>query len=365
MTSFRCLSLLLAILLLHFVSLHHVVFEEIGKMAGALSYVHAIVPVNISSLAHAVHAFRHDVHALKKLYTEKHQPFGFTHDDWFHQRIVDLFQLASADADAMLVNIDSLRITLPAIAAEMHLPHEAHEYQIRRLSPFAIISGVIGTLMGWFTQCRLNNLRDRLDEVQDQQHRLIHVQAVQLQQLEEIETAVQQLYSSLKQGHTAWINYSSLDYARSQLRANLQKLIRVLQATHYRRLSIDLLPSDTLKRLFDAASRKARLHHHQLLLRHPSDLLQIETSNVHNRHDIHLILYIPMAPSDSLLRLFQLRPFPLPFTETHMLMPAPAHQILAISANTDRLSVELSAVHLLGCHRVNQVHICKRSRVLK
>jgi hypothetical protein len=128
MTSFQWISLLQAILLLHLVSPHHVVFEEIGKMAGALSYVHAIVPVNISSLAHAVHAFRHDVHVLKKLYIEKRQPSGFTHDDWFHQRIVDLFQLA--DVDAMLVNIDSLRYTLPAVATEMHLPLDTHEYQI-------------------------------------------------------------------------------------------------------------------------------------------------------------------------------------------------------------------------------------------
>jgi hypothetical protein len=52
---------------------------------------------------------------------------------------------------------------------------------IRRLSPFTIISGVIGMLMGWFTQRRLNNLRDQLDEVQDQQHHLLHVQTVQLQ----------------------------------------------------------------------------------------------------------------------------------------------------------------------------------------
>jgi len=48
-----------------------------------------------------------------------------------------------------------------------------------------------------------------------------------------------------------------------------------------------------------------------------------------------------------------------------MLMPNPDHQILAISANADRLSIELSAVHLLGCHRVNQVYMCERSGVLK
>jgi hypothetical protein len=52
--------------------------------------------------------------------------------------------------------------------------------------------------MGWFTQRRLNNLRDRIDEVEDQQHRLLQVQAVQLQRLEEVKTAIKQLYKSLK-----------------------------------------------------------------------------------------------------------------------------------------------------------------------
>jgi hypothetical protein len=40
--------------------------------------------------------------------------------------------------------------------------------------------------MGWFTQRRLNNLRERLDEVEDQQHRLLYVQAVQIQRIEEV-----------------------------------------------------------------------------------------------------------------------------------------------------------------------------------
>ena len=31
-------------------SAHHIVFEEIGEMAGALSYIHAVIPVNISGL---------------------------------------------------------------------------------------------------------------------------------------------------------------------------------------------------------------------------------------------------------------------------------------------------------------------------
>jgi hypothetical protein len=104
--------------------------------------------------------------------------------------------------------------------------------------------------MGWFTQRRLNNLRERLNEVEDQQHWLLYVQAVQVQCIEEVETALKSLYELLKTSHTAWISYSSLDYARDQLRANIQKLTRALQAAHYRRLSINLLPSSTLKKAF-------------------------------------------------------------------------------------------------------------------
>jgi hypothetical protein len=139
----------------------------------------------------------------------------------------------------MVANIRSLRETLLAATSDgTHLPHQDSEYRIRRCSPFTIIGGVIGTLMGWFTQRQLNNLRERLDEVEDQQHRLLYVQAVQIQRIEEVETALKNLYELLKTSHATWISYSSLDYARDQLRANIQKLIRALQAAHHHRLSI-------------------------------------------------------------------------------------------------------------------------------
>jgi hypothetical protein len=152
MTSPQELFFLIAVALLHPTFPHHVVFEEIGKMAGALSYVHAIVPVNISGLAHAVNNFKEDVRTLLALYHKNRQPTRLANDEFYPQRILDLFTLASSDADAMLTSIYGLRNTLPAAAAETHLPHDDHEYRIRCQSPFSIIGGVIGTLMGWFTQ---------------------------------------------------------------------------------------------------------------------------------------------------------------------------------------------------------------------
>ncbi len=43
---------------------HHVVFEEIGQMAGALSYIHVVVPVNISGLLNSVADFRSKIVAF-------------------------------------------------------------------------------------------------------------------------------------------------------------------------------------------------------------------------------------------------------------------------------------------------------------
>jgi len=150
-----------------------------------------------------------------------------------------------------------------------------------------------------------------------------------------------------------------------QLHFHLQKLTRVLQAAHLHQLSADLLDGTQLRHIFDTAACKAKTHHYQLMLHHPSKLFQIETSYVHNGHDINLILHVPKAPADSILRLFQLHPFPLPFTESHFLMPDPANQILTISSGIDRLSAEISVATLMSCHRINSAYLCKRHGVMQ
>jgi hypothetical protein len=48
-----------------------------------------------------------------------------------------------------------------------------------------------------------------------------------------------------------------------------------------------------------------------------------------------------------------------------MLMPDPINQILAISSTSDCLSIKMSAVNLLSCHRINQVYLCEPNGVLK
>jgi hypothetical protein len=47
------------------VQTHHVVFEEIREMAGTLSYIHVVIPINISRLLQAIHDFHGKVVTLK------------------------------------------------------------------------------------------------------------------------------------------------------------------------------------------------------------------------------------------------------------------------------------------------------------
>jgi hypothetical protein len=90
-------------------------------------------------------------------------------------------------------------------------------------------------------------------------------------------------------------------------------------------MSVDLLNAIQLSNLFNAAQVKAKVNQCQLLISHPSDLFQIKVSYCYDRQYIKLILNIP--PSDSILRLFQLHPFLLPFTKTHFSLPRPTSSL--------------------------------------
>jgi len=219
--------------------------------------------------------------------------------------------------------------------------------------------------MGWFTHRRLNNLCDQISEVNNEQHRHLQIQQTTMTCLYALEKVLREVIVEMEWSENTWVNYFALDHARVQLHFHLQKLVRGLQAAHLRRLSVDLLDSKQLGHIFDTAAKQANAHNYQLMLEHPSDLFQIDTSYIHNGQDVHLILHVPMAPPDSILRLFQLHPFPLPFTDSHFIMPDPANQIFAFSSGVDRFSIEMAVANLMSCHHINLAYLCERRGIMR
>jgi hypothetical protein len=212
------------------------------------------------------------------------------------------------DINGLILTINDLKNTLPQV--DSTTTASSTDYRVRCNLPLQINGGIFGTLMGWFNNRRLNNLREQLHEVQGNQNQLLQVQTVAIHKVDELEKLMSEVIYELHYLERIVTQYWSLELVQQQICFNIQKLIRALQAAQQQRLSIDLLSSTRLQDLFDAATVNAKAHHHQLLIRHPSNLLQIEASYIHDGVDVNLILHIPMAPADSILRLFQLHPFP-------------------------------------------------------
>jgi hypothetical protein len=200
------------------------------------------------------------------------------------------------DDDILRNAITSLKTSLPPVDKAAR-----DKRSVGLIIGSTILSGVFGTLMSWFTHRCLNNLCDQISEVRNEQHRLLQNQQVTLAQLDTLEKVLREVIIEMERQDNTWVNYFTLDHARIQLHFHLQKLVRSLQAAHLRRLSVDLLDSKQLRHIFDLAALQAKTHNYQLMLQHPSDLFQIETSYVHNGQDVNLILHVPMAPVDSIL----------------------------------------------------------------
>jgi hypothetical protein len=111
---------------------HHVAFEEIGEMAGALSYIHMVVPVNISGLLKSIADFCSKIVVLKTnyadtaIYTKRLQEYGGINTNslsmhllfHFRQQISGLMDLLVKDANVLCNTIISLKSSLPQVDGE-------------------------------------------------------------------------------------------------------------------------------------------------------------------------------------------------------------------------------------------------------
>ncbi len=96
-------------------------------MAGALSYIHVIIPINISGLLHSIDNFHGKVVALKTKYNDKAKyanrldKYGGANTNdptkhvlfHFRRQLSGLMDLMITDADNLQSSITSLRTSLP------------------------------------------------------------------------------------------------------------------------------------------------------------------------------------------------------------------------------------------------------------
>ena len=360
----------------------HVVFEEVGQIATSLSYLHVAVPLNISGISRLVEDYTKAL-AVDKL--EGHFPFSISShfydgvfDQRFSERVItpalqdfsEVLKEMRVRATRFRDKLDSLTDLLPTVAPSSTDNYEAEHLRRKRFAPFMLpllVKGVFGTIHGLYTRRKYGVLRKELNGVIRKQNRLITSNREQDEAIDMIQTQaaqVQAFMGNLTVFAPLRIT-AKLRNIEMVIDSELDKLWDAVQVAQQHRLSIRLMPASEINRLFQRIQSKAAASGSQLLLERPSDLYQIELSYCYDGEDVVLILHVPMAPQNTLLRLLKFLPFPFSLSPQHFLMPQPSKRLFALSSDEPRLSMELTEADLEGCHRVNNLFLCERQGTLR
>lgn len=395
----------------------NIIFEQIGELAGATSYLHTHITISLSSIRRHLDNYHYLIKTFMTKPDDVYNLFltnagnitrpstGGNYSSVFLRNIADIWARIShqhlLDIEDISKHLESLRSIMPDLPFDQHhkimtskmkTPHQAHPDNLitlneddedggishnfatptrtkrtkRGLGLLALPLAVAATAMGIYNAAQIEFLKHELLEVKENVKRLFEVVQDQERHMQEIDTAVREISTSMLSLliHDPGLFQARLSRIENQIRDRLRIATHGLQTAQHRRLSVDYLSPAEIRILFSRLQARAAEFGCDLLVKHHSDLFQLEVSLLFDGEDAHILLHVPMIPQHSLLRLFKMHPFPLPFFQDTFLIPDVKNDVLAISSTDHRFSTQLSSVDLLGCHRVNQIFMCDRFGVL-
>ena len=356
----------------------YVVFEDVGQVVTSIAYLHVAIPVNLPALNETIHQYREMIDGIFNQTHYRH-PWA-KHEDFKTQQYFDMSMTlrtmprAMKDLMSMKTSFEKkhqrFAKRLEDLKAILHLDGSSigsPDFSFRRnkrlaFLPALLAKGVFGTFMGLYHRSQYRQLQKELVGQIQEQNRLLMALITRIN------------VPSIWSDSFGYMNLTSL-FAPSRLLAQLSEhqdeiedLLRTaadtIEIAQLHRLSISLFSGTQLADLFGQIKTRALELGAELLLDRPADLFQIETSYAYDGTDMTLVVHVPIASKSSILRLFKYHPFPLPFSDTHFLLPRQHHSLFAISSDEPRLSLDLDDSDLQGCYRMNGLYLCERLGVL-
>jgi len=399
----------------------HVVFEEFGTMAGSVSYMHVTLHINLTHVDNLHKEYTRAVSMIQDhisdLYSKVRQHSGSSNyyetldrNHLIASNVTTTFTLA---ADEVKRELDNLRGVLPVdhqynpgrliyresrsvgsqvttkLAEQilktmgrrgMSVPTDLLKTIrgatkatkiFRGVSPlsmgFSIAKGIFGTFMGLYNVFQMEKLKRELRGTIEKQNKVIEVLEDHQQQLGALKQDLDEIKAFSKVFDTVRLPALQAQLTRSLgvLRSALKQCIHAVQQAHHHRLAVDYFDPETLSDIYETIKHQAKETKYRLLTRFPSDLFQLEVSYMFDGDDVVLFLHVPMVPEDSLLTLYRLKPFPIPFSESMALLPRPTTTLLALSNRVPRAMMHIDHADLIDCHQVNQIYLCERHGVLQ
>ncbi len=364
----------------------HILFDEVGALAGAVSYTHVAINVDLTSLTVAhqqVEAALNDFDTrFQQRLRQDYQ--GIESNDPNHaMNRINRTQLQVSSNQRYrlrrtIEKIDQIRMELPqtpkvhkrqvkqvfkaaeALTSVHHLLKQDH------VNSFGIITNIInmvtrgtfGNFLSIFSPAQLGAIRANYQKMA--QVFLSHDKTLKpnkriLEDLSDVTTT--QLLQIVESA-------SDFDTAMDNVEIGVQKVVSALQQVHHRRLSIDLIPAEQLLDLYKQLQDIARETGTELLITAASHMFQLETSFLFDGSDVALLLHVPLIPPGTLATLLKLRPFPIPLTEGDALMPKESPELLAITDSPTKWTT-IQQYSLMNCPKINNIYVCPGYGVLR
>jgi len=393
-------------------------FEYVGEVVTGLSYVHSVLPVDISGLDRQLRDYyltlerEFDIRTLEKTHKEfvakltekartnrttslnfdrsilsKWKEIGAEHLEevkGLRERVKTLWhtvppmqdeegpneQFLVPTRDDSIWDLDFARKPDPDIVGKVEPRTRRPRTRVKR-HPAAVVAGgallgLGGTAFGIYNTVQISKIWQAIDVVDQKLIAFEQLFEDTTKDITELQDEVHGIL--LKQLLDAAFDTG---YLVSRLRTQyhlfadrIDRYFGVMQMAQLRRLSVDYLDEVTLKRIYDQANFRARQVNCVLLIRQPSDLFQLELSYSYTGRKVHLMLHIPISPAESTMRLYRLHPFPLPISNDTFLIPDVTEQLLGISNTNHRYTVQYELADLVGCHRMGKVFLCERNGLL-
>jgi hypothetical protein len=351
----------------------HTIFDEVGSLAGAVSYTHVAINVDFQSIRTSL------VDTRKAL--DDHDQFMGTVSSKAH----DLKALTSAHSDLMenrrtklnrlSDRLDDIQNALPKPDRFRRSPDADDVSKLLKLAQAGktvynvienanlmgvvpsianiLTKGVFGNFLSIFSPLQLGTIRIGFTHMIDAV--TSHATLVPLKSTLKKTTSAQASTTAYLQLLRA---ESDFNLAFDSIERSLNDVAAAMQQAQLQRLAIELLTVSDLQNLFNQLKTAASETENELIITAPAHLFQVDTSFVYDGDNACLLVHVPMIPPKTLSTLYKLRPFPIPLSPGNVILPKETPDLLALTqADADHWNI-VPQYTLNTCSKINNIHVC-------
>jgi len=364
----------------------HIIFDEVGTVAGAVSYVHLAINVDFASIRAAsaqaelaLDNYEAKVQPLipKEFGNQKNgeltKQYQLTHTELMTnrrtklrrlQRRLDDIQHALPRRDRARRGFDDVKVYLDSAKAAVHTTKAISKSFTNALGISATLSnilanGAFGNFLSIFNPLQLGTIRLAFSKMIEcfTSH-------------DEFLTDNQRLFQNNDNSFTfgaylqALQSESNFNTAFDAIERSLDDVAFAMQEAQHNRLAIELVPLTELQRLFNELQQEADRTGTQMIITAPAHLFQLETSFIYDGDNAALLVHVPLIPPGTLSTLYKLRPFPIPIGDGNVIMPRESPSLLAKSNQLEDKWSIVQQYNLHTCSKVNNIYVCPGQGIL-